>query len=273
MDRIHFIRHPWRGFWTGMLFLAGDGENTLIDTATEGAVERTLEPFLRSAGLSWESLALVINTHSHGDHVDGNREIRERCGARFAIHRAGAEGLRRGGFSPDLELEDGTELSPGGVPLRILHTPGHSPDSICVLERSTGTLFSGDSIQGGGSRNIGIALYSDPAGYRKSMEKLLELCGAGEIRRILCGHPELPLAGEADSPEQAEQLLLASIRAVDAAGEVTEELLRERPDADVAAVRNRLLERCGSTLAPAWPELSFHTAEAHRRGARGGITG
>ncbi len=265
MVKIHYLRHPWHGpdFWTGMLFIEGRGSHFLLDTAVKEAVDTTLAAFLRERDIPWNAISQIINTHAHGDHFEGNPQLRERTGAEFSIHKNGADKLRRAGFLPDRELEDGMELTCDGITVRIIHTPGHSDDSICILEPETGTLFTGDSVQAQGSRNIGLALYTDPVSYRASLVKIRGLCRSGEVRRLVLGHPERPSEGEVEQ-EELNAFLNLSIQTVDRYSAATAQLLREKPDADRTDVRNRLLEQCGLlALPPSWPELSFVTAGAH----------
>lgn len=83
------------------------------------------------------SLRYIINTHDHFDHTGGNRALAEATGAPVAMH-ASAQSHH------DIELQDGDTLPLGGEELRILHTPGHTPDSICIL--AGGDLITGDTL-------------------------------------------------------------------------------------------------------------------------------
>ncbi len=79
----------------------------------------------------------VINTHTHWDHVAGNEELRRRTGAAVVTHPMGE--VRR-----NMTAGDGDKLRLGGTAIRILYTPGHSPDSICLLV--DGKLLTGDTL-------------------------------------------------------------------------------------------------------------------------------
>lgn len=79
----------------------------------------------------------IVNTHTHWDHVAGNDELRRRTGAAVVTHPMG--GVRR-----DMTVDDGDKLSLGEVVVKILHTPGHSPDSVCLLV--DGKLLTGDTL-------------------------------------------------------------------------------------------------------------------------------
>jgi len=99
--------------------------------------------FARSKGLQ---LTHVIDTHVHADHRSGGRELASRTGAAYCLHEAAEVAFP---FTP---LRDGDEIALGNTRLRALHTPGHSPDSLCLvvtdLKRGAGPWFllSGDTL-------------------------------------------------------------------------------------------------------------------------------
>src|SRR5437762_2066244 len=69
----------------------------------------------------------IVETHVHADHVSGAQALSAKCGASIRIHPSAEAAY------PNAPVEDGDELSIGSVSLKILHTPGHTPDSIPVL--------------------------------------------------------------------------------------------------------------------------------------------
>lgn len=99
----------------------------------------------------------VVNTHGHADHVSANADIIKACGATLCIH--GDDASQVSGFfnrsisrvlggkgSPAAKciLSDGDIVSVGKTDLRIIHTPGHTPGSICIY--ADGHLFTGDTL-------------------------------------------------------------------------------------------------------------------------------
>ncbi len=109
----------------------------------------------------------IINTHCHPDHTCGNRVIRDATGAAIVRHEAdelllqepGAkEYFNRRGFPPsppaDKIVIDGDQLEFGNYILHIIHTPGHSPGSICV--HVDNNLFTGDSLFVGAAGRVDV---------------------------------------------------------------------------------------------------------------------
>ncbi len=188
------VFYPWRGIWVGVQAICGtSGKCVLVDTGLDDTVKTAITPALLRHGLKLSDIALVINTHFHGDHSLCNLELRQCTGAGFAIHRLGADLLyREQQFASDILLDDGESIQEGDIQLEIIHTPGHSPDSICILEKSTGTLFAGDSIQGCGIEALGTPLWENTEAYRNSLKKLFNMYESGRIRSIYLGHQFLP---------------------------------------------------------------------------------
>ena len=109
----------------------------------------------------------IINTHCHPDHTCGNAAIKEATGAAVVRHEAderllqdpGArEYFSRQGFPPsppaDKTVKDGDRLSFGQYTLNIIHTPGHSPGSICIYVDNN--LFTGDSLFVGAAGRVDV---------------------------------------------------------------------------------------------------------------------
>ncbi|MFC1916028.1 MBL fold metallo-hydrolase [Chloroflexota bacterium] len=87
----------------------------------------------------------LLLTHSHMDHIGALSELRAKLGTPLAAHPADAVNLSP---SPEIQLNDGDIITFGKVKLEVLHTPGHTPGSLCFL---TGKyLIAGDTIFPGG---------------------------------------------------------------------------------------------------------------------------
>jgi glyoxylase-like metal-dependent hydrolase (beta-lactamase superfamily II) len=118
-------------------------------------------------------LKYIINTHGHSDHTAGNSELRSLFSANIVSHIQSKT-------NSDLKLEDGEVLHIGKIVIRVLYTPGHTPDSICLLvdkeKLFTGdTLFVGEcgrtDLPGGNAKNL----------YESLFNKLLSLDDSVEV--------------------------------------------------------------------------------------------
>lgn len=131
--------------------------NTVIDSGTGFNFTR-LYSLLKSLNLSFDSIQQVINTHCHFDHIGGNGYF---LNAKIAIHPEDAKVLETadpelsmaGYFDgklkprkPDILLEDGQKLKIGKHQFQVIHTPGHTPGSICLFDPEKSILISGDTV-------------------------------------------------------------------------------------------------------------------------------
>jgi glyoxylase-like metal-dependent hydrolase (beta-lactamase superfamily II) len=147
--------------------------NTLIDTgsAAPGNLAFFLgEMAMRAKGIGKQAVEQVILTHAHFDHTGGLP------GLEAQFHPETLSWLPRDGANP---VRDGTALVVGDQAARLIHTPGHSDDSICVFLPETGILFSGDTLYRISDHH---GVY--PKVYLASLERLAGL----SVRAILPGH-------------------------------------------------------------------------------------
>lgn len=126
-------------------------EAVVIDPGAEGKKILTI--------ITKENLKVkyIINTHGHWDHIGANNFMKEKTKAQLAIHEEDAVILHKssldigdGGQASEADklLKDGDVISFGkNIELKVLHTPGHSPGSICLLGQDK--LFSGDTVFAG----------------------------------------------------------------------------------------------------------------------------
>lgn len=115
------------------------------------------------------TLKLVIDTHSHADHISGAASMRDITDCEYLMHAAAR---------PECvtqRVEDGQEVTlPGGIRARVLHTPGHTRDSICLVIADR--VFTGDTLfldDGGAGRDDLPG--GDPGAHWESLRRITEL--------------------------------------------------------------------------------------------------
>ena len=123
----------------GSYLIGSNGEGAVIDP------QRDIEQYIQEAEKEGLSIKYIIETHLHADFVSGHRELSAKTGAPIVFsHKAGAA-------FPHIAVVDGDILKLGTVDLSIIETPGHTPESICILAKDTAAdepakLFSGDTL-------------------------------------------------------------------------------------------------------------------------------
>src|SRR5690349_22530314 len=130
-------------------------EAIAIDTATPSLAWIADELVSRD----W-TLKLIVSTHGHWDHIGDNAAVAEHTGADIAVHPLDRVRLTDpqpmwAPFEivpsvPAVELAEGGEIRIGSIRLRVLHTPGHTEGSVCLLDADEGHLYSGDTLFAGG---------------------------------------------------------------------------------------------------------------------------
>ena len=145
------------------------------------------------AARDW-TLKLIVSTHNHWDHIGDNAALADATGAEIAVHALDRDGLVRpqpmsAPFEippsvPAVELAEGGEIRFGAIRLVVLHTPGHTPGSVCLWAPDEGLLFSGDTLFAGGWGRIDL-----PGGSAEAMVASLgRLAGLEPVLGVLPGH-------------------------------------------------------------------------------------
>jgi hydroxyacylglutathione hydrolase len=109
----------------------------------------------------------VINTHSHFDHVLGNEQVAEITGAQIVQHENSQ-------LVKQISVSEGDVVKLGDIPIRILHTPGHSPDSICLMVDGY-LVFTGDTLFVGNCGRVDLPGSNPKEMYTSLFEKVAKL--------------------------------------------------------------------------------------------------
>jgi glyoxylase-like metal-dependent hydrolase (beta-lactamase superfamily II) len=214
-----------------------DGTNTWLIAEPGSATALVIDPgpldeghLLRvrdRAAQAGQRVAMIVLTHRHSDHSAGAARLAELTGAPVRAvdpeQRLGDEGLAAGDV-----------LTDGGCELRVLATPGHTSDSVCLRLPADDAVFTGDTVLGRGTTVI--AEDGSLADYLRSLHRLRALADETELRVLLPGHGPL-LASPAAVLDfylahRADRL--AEVRAALASGDRTAEQIVARVYAEVA---------------------------------------
>ena len=190
---------------SNVYLLTGNDHWTLIDSGLRGDAN-TITSQLRDAGFPVAKLRAIVLTHAHGDHAGGALELAQRSGASVCAHQAEVPYVERKQMLPAASawqrglnwvsdrlvfrgapcpvaraLTEGDAIDALGG-LRVIHTPGHTPGSICLFQPERHILFCGDlffnrhPLTGQKGLRLAIPLVSfDLARVRQSARKVAAL--------------------------------------------------------------------------------------------------
>lgn len=174
------------------LLKLADGNYAAVDIGDDAAA------VLRYLKLHQEKLSAILLTHGHYDHIAGVEEVRRACQVPVYIHTLDAPMLTDGvsnlgdwlaetPFQPVQEcntVEDGDVLTIGGTSLEVLHTPGHTPGSVCWI--CGDVLLTGDTLF-----HLSRGRTDFPGGSDAQMlESFRKLAHLKQDYRVLPGHNE-----------------------------------------------------------------------------------
>jgi len=194
--------YPEKGMLDCNTYVIRNGLNIIIDPGSPQFLPELIQD-LRKDGIAPEDIDIITNTHLHGDHCGANEAFKEFSGAEITIHPLQKRfyeitvvettkifGLQPVHFKADDYWND-NRLHAGDTEFELLHSPGHSPDSICFYCPKDKVLICGDVVF---SENTGRVDF--PGGnadeLRQSIEKLSQL----EIEYLLPGHMNIITGAE-----------------------------------------------------------------------------
>lgn len=182
----------FKQFYLGCLahasyLIGSEGEAAVVDP------QRDVEQYLAEAEAHGLRIKYVIETHLHADFVSGHRELASRAGAEIIF------GARAGATFPHRAVSDGDELRVGKIILRLLETPGHTPESISILVIDTEVSAEPQKVLTGDTLFIGDVGRPDLVGSKgyaaEEMAGLLYESLHGKLLRLDDGVEVYPAHG------------------------------------------------------------------------------
>lgn len=167
------------------VWIVGDDSEVVIFDAAH-----TAQPIIDAVG--GRKVLAVVCTHGHNDHVTVAPQLGEMFDAPVLLHPADDMLWRMTHPNKDFRaVSDGQTLTVAGIELRALHTPGHSPGSVCWYAQDLGAVFSGDTLFHGGPGATGRSFSDFPTILASISDRLGKLpadtvvcTGHGDSTRI-----------------------------------------------------------------------------------------
>ena len=177
------------------VYVVGDGDEAVIVDAAHD-----VDAIVRA--VNGRRVKAIIATHAHDDHINVAQALSQATGGPVLLHPDDHPlwTMTYPDRDPDGELADDQIIEVGGVPLQVIHTPGHAPGSICLYAPEIDTVFSGDTLFQGGPGATGRSFSDFPTIVESIRNRLLVLpphtvvrTGHGPTTTIGEEAPDLPV--------------------------------------------------------------------------------
>lgn len=197
LDNLFFIQ---RGYLNANHFVCRASRPVLIETGYKGGFDETRRS-IEALGVDLDQISLIINTHTHCDHIGGNRMIQDLSGCEIAIHPTGRHFINTRDdwstwwryfdqeadfFNCTHSLDDGETIQVGKHSLEIIFTPGHASDGIVLYHRKERLLFSSDTLWENDLAVMNPRVEGSTAVIH--MLTSLDRIAALDVRRVYPGH-------------------------------------------------------------------------------------
>ena len=177
------------------VWIVGDDTECLVIDAAHNA-----DAILAAVGD--RRLLGILSTHGHNDHIGAAAAVAAASDAPTYLHPDDRMlwDVVNPDDAPGYDLADGGRITVAGVELQAIHTPGHSPGSVCFYAPALGTLFSGDTLFHGGPGATGRSYSDFPTIIESITTRLLTLPAETVVNT---GHGESTTIG-AEAPDLAD---------------------------------------------------------------------
>lgn len=219
-----------RGYLNGNHFVYRSGSPVLIDTGYVSGFAET-QRLISGLGVSLADVSLIINTHTHCDHIGGNRIIQQKSGCDIALHKVGRHFIDTRDdwstwwkyynqdaefFKCTITLEDGDIIAIGPHEFQVIYTPGHASDGIVLYNRQERLLISSDTLWENDMAVMTLRVEGSAALFR--MQESLQKIGALDVKMVFPGHGR-PFAAFNKALSKCEARVEAYLRSRDRLGD------------------------------------------------------
>ncbi len=194
---LFFIR---RGYLNANHFVSRASRPVLIDTGYKDDFEKTRRA-IKAVGVDLADISLIINTHTHCDHMGGNRAVQERSGCEVALHPIGRHfidtrddwstwwryyGQEADFFDCTRSLADSEVVRIGRHQFTVIHTSGHASDGIVLYHEKERLLLSSDTLWENDLAVVTERIEGSTAVFQSLAS--LDRIAALDVRRVYPGH-------------------------------------------------------------------------------------
>jgi len=194
--------YPEKGMLDCNTYVIKDDLSIIIDPGLIQFLPALIQD-LQNDGIDPKDIEIITNTHLHGDHCWANEAFKEISGAKILSHplqkrfydisvikAANFFGLQPVEFKEDGYLDD-NRLSTGDMEFELIHSPGHSPDSISFYCKQEKVLICGDVIFAQNTGRVDL-----PGGSADELKQSIEELSQLEIEYLLPGHMDIVTSTE-----------------------------------------------------------------------------
>ncbi len=194
--------YPEKGMLDCNTYVIRDDISIIIDPGLTQFLPELIQDLHRD-GIDPKDIGIITNTHLHGDHYWANEAFKKISGAKIVSHPIQKKfwdttviqtsrffGLPTAEFTED-RLLDNDKLSVGELEFELIHSPGHSSDSICFYCKSEKILICGDVIFNQNTGRVDL-----PGGNADELKQSIEKLSQLEIEYLLPGHMDIIIGQE-----------------------------------------------------------------------------